>query len=98
VKPDWVQILLDTGELLAFGLYFVLLHSLVQRNKVNTERQTALRAWAYMQFTLFLLFTILFFFTPTMPLLYTIYGALYLVSLIAAIVLTINVKEMVESL
>jgi hypothetical protein len=98
VKPDWVQILLDAGEFLAFGLYFVLLLSLVHRNRINMERQTALRVWAYMQFTLFLLFTILFFFAPAIPLLYTIYGALYLVSLIAAIVLTINVREMVESL
>lgn len=98
VKPEWVQILLDTGEFLAFGLYFVLLLSLVYRNKVTLERQAALRGWAYTQFILFLLLTILFLFAPTVPLLYTIYGALYLVSLIAAIVLTVNVRKMVESL
>lgn len=98
VKPDWVQILLDTGEFLAFGVYFVLLLSLVHRKKVDMERLPALRLWTYMQFTLFFLFTILFFFAPTMPLLYAIYGALYLVSLIAAIVLTVKIREMVESL
>jgi membrane-bound metal-dependent hydrolase YbcI (DUF457 family) len=98
VKPDWVQIFLDTGEFLAFGLYFVLLLSLVRRNRINMERQTILRAWAYMQFALFILFTVLFLFAPAIPLLHTIYGALYLGSLIAAIVLTVNVREMVESM
>jgi len=98
VKPDWMQILLDTGEFLAFGLYFVLLLSSVHRTRINMNRQTALRGWAYLQFALFVLFTILFFFAATLPLLHTIYGALYLVSLMAAIVLTVNVREMVESL
>jgi len=96
VTPDWLQILLDTGEFLAFGLYFALLISVARRQNTDAERQSGLRMWAYLQYALFLLFTLLFFFASGIPLLYTIYGALYLVSLIAAIVLTVRARQTVE--
>ncbi|MGZ9222458.1 MAG: metal-dependent hydrolase [Anaerolineales bacterium] len=94
--PAWLKILMDTGEFLAFGLFFSLLGSLAHRNKTDEARASTLRAWAYVQFSLFFLFTALFFFVPGIPLLYTIFGALYLISSIAAIVLTIQMRKTVE--
>jgi membrane-bound metal-dependent hydrolase YbcI (DUF457 family) len=96
--PAWLKIFMDTGEFLAFGLFFSLLGSLAHRNKTDDARLSTLRAWAYVQFSLFALFTFLFFFMPGVPLLYTIFGALYLISSIAAIVLTIQMRKTVEIL
>ena len=96
--PGWLQIFLDTGEFLAFGLYFVLLGTLARRNNTDAERQPSLRTWAYAQFILFALFTFLFIFMPALPLLYTIFGALYLVSLIAAMTITVRLRKTVETL
>lgn len=97
VKPAWLQILLDTGEFLFFGLYFLLLGSLSRKNNTDSARIPALRTWAYIQFGLFALFTFLFFFMPTIGLLVTIFGAMYLVSLIAAMILTIKMRKTVET-
>jgi membrane-bound metal-dependent hydrolase YbcI (DUF457 family) len=98
VTPPWLKILLDTGEFLAFGLYFALLGSLTRRNNTDVERLGSLRIWQYVQFVLFVLFTFLFFVMPTIPLLYTIFGALYLVSLIAAMVISIRMRKTLETL
>jgi CHASE2 domain-containing sensor protein len=94
--PAWLKIFMDTGEFLAFGLFFGLLGSLAHRNKTDETRVSTLRAWAYLQFGLFFLFTSLFFFMPGVPLLPTISGAVYLISSIAAIVLTLQMRKTVE--
>ena len=94
--PAWLKIFMDTGEFLAFGLFFSLLGSLAYRNKTDVLRLSTLRAWASIQFSLFVLFTLLFFFVPGVPVLYTIFGALYLISLLAAIVLTIQMRKTVD--
>jgi membrane-bound metal-dependent hydrolase YbcI (DUF457 family) len=96
--PAWLQVLLDTGEFLAFGLFLTLLGSLAHRYNTDRERQSSVRVWAYVQFGLFALFTFLFYFMPTLPLLHTIFGALYLVSMIAAMTITIRMQKTVESL
>lgn len=95
--PPALQILLDTGEFLAFGLFFALLSSLANRHQTDQARLGSLRIWMYVQFGLFVLFTFLFFFVPTFPLLYTIFGALYLVSLIAAMIITVQMQKTVEA-
>jgi membrane-bound metal-dependent hydrolase YbcI (DUF457 family) len=95
--PPALQILLDTGEFLAFGLFFALLSSVANKHNTDQSRLGSLRIWMYVQFGLFVLFTLLFFFVPTLPLLYTIFGALYLVSLIAAMIITIQMQKTVES-
>lgn len=98
VKPVWLQIFLDTGEFLAFGLLFLLLIWLARKHNTDIARIPALRNWAYIQFGLFVVFTFLFFFMPTIPLLYTIFGALYLVSLIAVMILTVQMAKTVETI
>ena len=95
--PAWLQIFLDTGEFLAFGLYFLLLGSLSRRHGTDPERQGASRMWAYVQFALFIFFTVLFFSIGTKGLHYTIFGALYLISMITAMALTIRMRQTVET-
>jgi membrane-bound metal-dependent hydrolase YbcI (DUF457 family) len=96
--PAWLQVFLDTGEFLAFGLFFVLLNSLARRYDTDSGRLSGLRVWTYVEFLLFAVFTLLFFFAPTIPLLHTIFGVLYLVSLIAAMLIVIRMQKTVETL
>jgi len=96
--PVWLKILLDTGEFLAFGLYFLMLGSLAIRYGTDANHKGFTKTWAYVEFALFVLFTVLFFIIGTKGLHYTIFGALYLVSLIVAIVMTVRMKRTVETL
>jgi membrane-bound metal-dependent hydrolase YbcI (DUF457 family) len=96
--PAWLKILLDTGEFLAFGLYFLLLGSLARRYNTDVNRRRSSSVWAYLQFTLFVLFTVIFFTLGTKGLQYTIFGGLYLLSLIVAIILTIRMRQTVEAI
>lgn len=96
--PDWLRILLDTGEFLAFGLYFLLLGSLARRQNTDTERQTSTQAWAYIELILFVVFTVLFFNAGAQGLPDTVFGALYLLSAMIAIIITIRMRKTVETL
>jgi len=98
VTPAWLKILLDTGEFLAFGLYFLMLGSLALRYGTDAERQVSSKTWAYIEFVLFALFTVLFFTVGTKGLLYQVFGGLYLLSLIVSIVITIRMKQTVETI
>jgi membrane-bound metal-dependent hydrolase YbcI (DUF457 family) len=98
VTPLWLKIFLDTGEFLAFGLYFLLLGSLARRYGTDARREGSSKRWAYAEFALFVLFTTLFFITGTGGLLYQAFAALYLLSLIVAITITVRMKDTVESL
>ena len=94
--PSWLSIILDTGEFLAFGFYFFLLGSLARRQNTDTGHQSTSRLWVYVQFVLFIIFTILFFSIGTDGIQYTIFGALYLLSVIFAIVITIRMRRTIE--
>jgi hypothetical protein len=98
VMPSWLKILLDTGEFLVFGFYFLLLGSLAIRYGTDAGHRAASRVWAYIEFVLFALFTMLFFIIGTKGLQYQVYGGLYLISLIAGLVITLQMKDTVESL
>jgi membrane-bound metal-dependent hydrolase YbcI (DUF457 family) len=98
VTPAWLKIFLDTGEFLAFGLYFLLLGSLARRHGTDPRRQGSSKLWAYAEFALFVLFTTLFFTTGTGGLAYQAFGALYLLSLIVGMTITLRMKDTVESL
>jgi len=95
--PEWLKIILDTGEFLALGVYFLLLSSLARRQSTDPERQGSSKTWAYIEFSLFILFTVLFFGIGAKGLPYTIYGALYLLSLIIATVISIQMRKTVEA-
>ena len=96
--PAWLKIFLDTGEFLAFGLYFLMLGSLALRYGTDVNRQRSSRTWSYIEFALFILFTALFFSVGTQGLIYQVFGGLYLLSLIVGIVITIRMKQTVESI
>lgn len=96
VSPS-LKIFLDTGEFLAFGLYCMLLASLAGKQGTNQDYAGKARVFAYIQFALFALFTILFF-AVKMKLLATIFGALYLLSMFYAIGITIRMRNTVETL
>jgi membrane-bound metal-dependent hydrolase YbcI (DUF457 family) len=96
--PVWLKIILDTVEFLAFGLYFLLLGALARRSGTDTARQGSINVWAYIEFGLFVVFTVLFFAIGTRGLHYTIFGALYLVSLIIAMLMTYLMRNTVETI
>jgi len=96
--PNWLAIILETGEFLAFGLYFLLLASLAERQNTDREHQRASKTWAYVEFVLFLIFSVLFFSLGAEGLQYTIFGALYSISMIVAFVITIQMRKTVEGL
>jgi len=98
VTPVWLKIFLDTGEFLMFGLYYLLLGSLAKKQDTDVKRRRSLRTWAILQFTLFILFTLMFFVLGTKGLHYTLYGGLYLLSLIITIILTIRMRQTVDVL
>src|SRR5258706_8003882 len=97
VMPGWLKIFLDTGEFLAFGLYFLLLGSLARQYGTDAEQQSSTKTWVYIEFGLFILFTVLFFMIGTKGLYYTIFGALYLVSIVVAMIMTIRMKQTLEA-
>jgi membrane-bound metal-dependent hydrolase YbcI (DUF457 family) len=98
VVPSWLKMLLETGEFLAFGLYFLMLASLAARYGTDRDRQRSPRIWAYVEFVLFILFTLLFFTIGTTGIVYQVFGGLYLVSLIVGMVITIRMRQTVETL
>lgn len=98
VMPAWLKIFLDTGEFLAFGFYFLLLGSLAIRYGTDVNRHRSSRVWAYIEFVLFALFTALFFLIGTKGLHYQVFGGLYLLSLIVAIIMTIRMQQTVASI
>ena len=95
IMPGWLDKILMTGEFLAFGLFFMLLASFGKKQDTDQANLPKLRIYAYIQFALFVLFTIAAFvmrqgFT-------TIYGALYLLSLFFAIAMTFRMSKTIET-
>jgi len=97
VMPPWLKILLDTAEFLAFGLYFMMLAALARRNNTDQAIRHSPRLWAYVEFALFILFTLVFFGMGARGLQYSLFGVFYLVSLIAGILITIRMRQTLES-
>ncbi|MFT3892926.1 MAG: metal-dependent hydrolase [Anaerolineales bacterium] len=98
VTPVWLQILIDTGEFLMFALFYLLLSSFAQKQNTDAKHRGSLRMWTILQFVLFILFTLISFILGTKGLYHTIYGGLYLLSLIVTIILTIRMRQTVEAL
>ena len=96
--PTWLNILLETGEFLLFGLYFLLLVSLSNKHGTDAERRGSVRTWAYVEFVLFIVFVALFFRIGATWLPYTIFGALYLVSCIVAMVFTTRMRNTINAI
>ena len=89
--PLWFTKLMDPAEFLFFGVFFVWLAKVARTGKTDLNFIRALRYWMIAMFVLFVVFT---------PLAYliskgfqTVFGALYLVSLTAAFVITICMRK-----
>jgi membrane-bound metal-dependent hydrolase YbcI (DUF457 family) len=93
--PAWFELLMMPVEMLFFALYFGMLLVLAQRQGTDLERVKGVKVWTAVQLILFLIF---------LPLAYimesgymTIYGAAYLLSLIVAAVITIQMRQTLEA-
>ncbi len=92
--PAWLENLLNTGEFLAFGLFFWLLVSIAAKNGTDQDYQSKARLWAYLMFGLFVIFTVMAFTISSGW--FTIYGGLYLLSLFIAVGVTIRMRSTIE--
>lgn len=95
VPPAWFDKLMLSTEYLFLALYFVLLYSLARKFNTDQDYQKKLLIWTIIQAILFVVFTTLVYtmnkgFT-------TINGAVYLLSLVLAIGVTIRVRRTVEA-
>lgn len=95
--PAWLNIVLETGEFLMFGLYFLLLASLSAKRGTDLERRGPVRTLAYVELLLFVVFALLFFRVGNTGLPYTIFGALYLLSLIVAMAVTGQMRNTIDA-
>jgi membrane-bound metal-dependent hydrolase YbcI (DUF457 family) len=94
--PGWLDIILKTGEFLAFGLFFLYLVSLGKKQGTDGAFLPKLQVYAYIQFALFALITIAGFVLQKGFL--TVYGALYLLSLFFAIAMTFRMRQTIEAI
>ncbi|MBK8902085.1 MAG: metal-dependent hydrolase [Anaerolineaceae bacterium] len=93
--PEWFGKLLMPLENLFFAAYFWGLAVLARRQGTDLDRVRGLRGWTAVQLILFLVFVVLVYTLDRGFL--TIYGAVYLVSLVLAAVLTVQLRETVET-
>lgn len=94
--PDWLMTFVASpAELLFFGLYFLWLWRTALAKGTDTTRQRTARAWMLASFILFAVFLPLAYMDLSV---FTIaFGAVYLVSLTAAFVMTIRMRTTVEA-
>lgn len=92
--PIWLTKLLDPAEFFFLALFFAWLAKRAQAQKTNSNFNRALRYWLIAMLVLLVVFT---------PLTYimregfqTIFGVFYLVSITAALVITIRMRQTIE--
>jgi membrane-bound metal-dependent hydrolase YbcI (DUF457 family) len=92
--PAWFETLMLPAEFLCLALYFLLLDSLVRKQRIDANYVITLRIWTIIQLVLFVALTISAFMMTTGFM--TIAGAFYLLSLGLAIGVTIRLRKTVE--
>ena len=93
--PEWFAKLLNPAEFLFFALFFAWLEKTAQVNKTNLDFLGTLRRWMIAMIILLVIFTPLAFIMSKGFL--TIYGAFYLISITAAFVITIRMRQTLEA-
>ena len=93
--PDWFAKLLMPLEMLFFAAYFYWLGQSARRQGTNLDKVNGVRVWTAVQLILFLIFTVLVYTLSSGFM--TIYGAAYLLTLIAAAVLTVQFRQTLEN-
>lgn len=89
--PEWFSQLMMPVEMLFFALYFFTLYQLASKQKTDQGHLKSLRIWTGIQAVLFLLFVGLVY-TMTSGFV-TVYGVVYLLSLIVAWVITVQMRQ-----
>jgi membrane-bound metal-dependent hydrolase YbcI (DUF457 family) len=92
--PLWFDNLMQPVEFLCFGLFFLSLSTLARRNGTDVEYLGKLRVWTWVEFGLFVIFTVLVY-TLSKGFM-TIYGLLYLISLGLAFGVAIRMRRTIE--
>ena len=87
--------LMDPLEFLFIALFFYMLLVLAKKHRTDTGFLRTLNVWMIVEIVLFVVFLPLLY-TP-IKIVYTLYGLLYLVSLIAALVITVRMRATVEA-
>ena len=92
--PDWFAKLLMPLEMLFLAAYFYWLGQAARRQGTDLNRVKGVRVWTAVQLSLFLILTVLVYTLNSGFM--TIYGAVYLLSLGVAAVLTVQFRETIE--
>jgi len=85
------------AEFLFFGLYLWAIGVWARKFGTDGNAKSGLRLWMLLQYTLFILFTLIIVFMGTSKMVETLSGALYLVSLFAVFFITIRMRKTVEA-
>jgi membrane-bound metal-dependent hydrolase YbcI (DUF457 family) len=93
--PAWFMTLMNSLEFLFLGLFFYMLLVLARKHQTDTDFLRVLKAWMVVELVLFIIFLPLLY--TSVKIVYTVYGLLYLVSLIAALVITVRMRATVEA-
>ena len=93
--PDWFARLMSPLEMLFLALYFGGLAALAQRQSTDLGRVKWLKVWTAVQAILFLVFLVLVYTLNNGFM--TIFGAVYLLSLGLALVVTVQMRRTIEA-
>lgn len=92
--PEWFSNLMMPMEMFFLALYFGGLIALAQRQGTDLGRVRSLKVWTAVQTILFLIFLALVYTMESGFM--TIYGVVYLLSLVLAMVITVQMRETVS--
>ena len=93
--PEWFAKLLDPAEFLFFALFFIWLASAARANQTDLNFTHTLRLWTIAMIVLLVIFTPLAYLMSKGFL--TLFGVFYLISVTAAFVITIRMRQTVEA-
>jgi len=93
--PEWFMTLMDPFEFLMMGLFLSALGAIARKHNTDRDFMKTLNIWMWVLFILFFIFTPLAYIMTAGFL--TIFGALYLVMLIATFFITIRMRQTVEA-
>jgi membrane-bound metal-dependent hydrolase YbcI (DUF457 family) len=93
--PEWFMKFMDPAEFLFFGIYFWVLGSWARQYNTDENFASKHRMWMMIEFALFVIFIPLaYIMTKSFQ---TIFGALYLFSIMTAFLVTIRMRKTVEA-
>jgi len=93
--PSWFMKFMDPAEFLCFGIYLMVLGSWARKYDTDEDFAGKHRMWTVIEFALFVIFTPLAYIMTKGFL--TIFGALYLFSIMTAFFVTIRMRKTVEA-